>query len=173
MSSEQMTPEGHKTLRHGRLLTPLEDSMCGVNLQLGKLYVIAGQGAQLNLCNYVKEYQKMSIIERKGFSGVYRKACGCEVSKNINKKKENFEAQFYNFSGICLLNRLEPVLAIAAWFTPKLPPVANGHRLPSVKLNSVPVCPQHIKRPRDPSDSAVGEERLCMRSACQILEHSE
>ncbi|XP_037823387.1 tissue inhibitor of metalloproteinase [Lucilia sericata] len=77
--SYKMTPEGHKTLRHGRVLTPLEDSMCGVNLILGKLYVIAGRGAQLSLCNYVKEYQKMSIIERKGFSGVYRKACGCEV----------------------------------------------------------------------------------------------
>ncbi|KAM7363562.1 tissue inhibitor of metalloproteases [Cochliomyia hominivorax] len=77
--SYKMTPEGHKILKHGRLLTPLEDSMCGVNLTLGKLYVIAGQGTQLNSCHYIKEYQQMSIIERRGFSGVYRKACSCEV----------------------------------------------------------------------------------------------
>ncbi|TMW40607.1 hypothetical protein DOY81_014314 [Sarcophaga bullata] len=92
-STRLMTPEGHKVLRHGRLLTASEDSMCGVNLELGKLYVIAGRGAQLNLCNYVKEYQKMSIIERKGFSGIYRKACSCEVKACFrNGCLRNFES---------------------------------------------------------------------------------
>ncbi|TMW41230.1 hypothetical protein DOY81_013689, partial [Sarcophaga bullata] len=71
----------------------LQVSMCGVNLELGKLYVIAGRGAQLNLCNYVKEYQKMSIIERKGFSGIYRKACSCEVKACFrNGCLRNFES---------------------------------------------------------------------------------
>lgn len=54
--------------------------MCGVDLALGKLYVIAGRGTQLNSCNYIKEYQNMTMIERRGFSLAYRKACSCEVS---------------------------------------------------------------------------------------------
>lgn len=79
-----MTPEGQRTLKHGRIMTSAHDSMCGVNLQLGRLYIIAGRGDQLNLCHYAKEYKKMSIIERTGFTGAYKKGCACEVSWGAN-----------------------------------------------------------------------------------------
>ncbi|XP_005186137.1 tissue inhibitor of metalloproteinase [Musca domestica] len=78
--SYKMTPEGQRTLKHGRIMTSAHDSMCGVNLQLGRLYIIAGRGDQLNLCHYAKEYKKMSIIERTGFTGAYKKGCACEIS---------------------------------------------------------------------------------------------
>lgn len=76
-----MTPAGHRMLRHGRIVTAASDNMCGVHLDIGRLYVIAGKAPLLNLCHYAKEYKKMSIIERTGFNGLYRKACKCEVSK--------------------------------------------------------------------------------------------
>ncbi|XP_061399232.1 tissue inhibitor of metalloproteinase-like [Musca vetustissima] len=78
--SYKMTQEGQRTLKHGRIMTSAHDSMCGVNLQLGRLYVIAGRGDQLNMCHYAKEYKKMSIIERTGFTGAYKKGCGCQIT---------------------------------------------------------------------------------------------
>lgn len=57
------------------------DSLCGgLNLNVGKLYMIAGNSSTVTLCNYVKEYSQMSIVERRGFSGGYRKGCACQVS---------------------------------------------------------------------------------------------
>ncbi|XP_073817475.1 tissue inhibitor of metalloproteases [Musca autumnalis] len=79
--SYKMTPEGQQTLKHGRIMTSGHDSLCGgFDLQLGRLYVIASRGPQLNMCHYAKEYKKMSIIERTGFTGAYKKGCGCEIS---------------------------------------------------------------------------------------------
>ncbi|XP_036224719.1 tissue inhibitor of metalloproteinase [Bactrocera oleae] len=77
--SYKMNEAGHKLLKHGRIVTPNSDAMCGINLDIGKLYVIAGRGPYLNSCSYVKEYQKMSVIERRGFAGAYRKGCKCSV----------------------------------------------------------------------------------------------
>ncbi|XP_030370217.1 tissue inhibitor of metalloproteinase [Scaptodrosophila lebanonensis] len=73
------TPEARKMLRDGRLATPNMDSSCGVKLQLGKVYIIAGRMPQLNLCSYFKEYAKMTITERHGFNGGYKKTCSCNV----------------------------------------------------------------------------------------------
>ncbi|XP_013097182.1 tissue inhibitor of metalloproteinase [Stomoxys calcitrans] len=78
--SYKMTEEGQMTLRHGRIISSSADSMCGVNLELGRLYVIAGRGSQLNLCHYAKEYKKMSIIERTGFTGAYKRGCSCSIT---------------------------------------------------------------------------------------------
>ncbi|XP_037946755.1 tissue inhibitor of metalloproteinase [Teleopsis dalmanni] len=77
--SYKMNSAAHKMLKHGRIITPDSDAGCGINLEVGKLYVIAGRAPYLNLCSYVKEYLKMSVIERRGFSGVYRKGCKCEI----------------------------------------------------------------------------------------------
>lgn len=78
--SYKMTEAAETVLKHGRLSTAFSDAMCGVNLEVGKLYVVAGRGSKLNLCNYIKEYQKMTIIERRGFSGAYRKGCKCKIN---------------------------------------------------------------------------------------------
>lgn len=78
----QTTPEGDMILRHHRLLTPSHDATCGIKLGIGKLYVIVGRGRHLNSCNYIQEYQKMTVVERMGFSRLYRKGCDkCKVSQ--------------------------------------------------------------------------------------------
>ncbi|SPP87718.1 tissue inhibitor of metalloproteinase [Drosophila guanche] len=74
------TPEARRMLRDGRLATPNSDSMCGIRLDLGKVYIIAGRMPTLNVCSYYKEYTKMTITERHGFSGGYAKSCNCTVS---------------------------------------------------------------------------------------------
>lgn len=76
---DQMTDKANDFLKDGRLLTPASDSMCGITLKIGKLYVIAGNNARIGLCNYVKEYSKMTLVERRGFAGGYKKGCPCDV----------------------------------------------------------------------------------------------
>lgn len=74
-------PQSDHFLREGRLLTPAMDSLCGgLSLKVGKLYLIAGNSQYINICNYVKEYSQMTIVERRGFAGGYKKGCACEVS---------------------------------------------------------------------------------------------
>ncbi|CAD6993361.1 unnamed protein product [Ceratitis capitata] len=77
--SYKMNEIGQKMLKHGRIITPNSDAMCGVNMNIGKLYVIAGRGQYLNSCSYVKEYVKMSTVERRGFTGTYYKGCKCAI----------------------------------------------------------------------------------------------
>ena len=78
-----MNEKGHDFLKHGRIMTPDNEGMCGVKLDIGKLYVIAGRAPHFDQCSYVKEYQKMTVVERRGFAGAYRKGCKCEVSKKM------------------------------------------------------------------------------------------
>lgn len=64
------------------MLVPPTDSLCGgLDLRVGKLYLIAGNSQKINICNYVKEYSQMTIVERRGFAGGYKKGCLCEVSE--------------------------------------------------------------------------------------------
>lgn len=75
-----MSPKVREQLKDGRLITPTMDSMCGgLNLKVGKLYLVAGNGAKVGICNYAKEYSQMTIVERRGFAGGYKKGCSCEV----------------------------------------------------------------------------------------------
>ena len=64
--------------------------------EIGQLYAIAGNSQKVNLCQYVKEYSHMSITEKRGIAGAYKKGCACEVSRqprqysfNFNKKRKN------------------------------------------------------------------------------------
>lgn len=75
-----MTNETNNLLKNGRLITPSHDSMCGITLKVGKLYLISANSAEISICNYVKEYSKMTIVERRGFAGGYKKGCSCDVS---------------------------------------------------------------------------------------------
>ncbi|XP_059610307.1 tissue inhibitor of metalloproteinase [Phlebotomus argentipes] len=61
------------------LTTPPMSSMCGVDLKPGLTYAIAGRGTQINLCSYVKEYKKMTVVERRGFASSYHKGCSCRI----------------------------------------------------------------------------------------------
>ncbi|EDW42754.1 GM26178 [Drosophila sechellia] len=74
------TPEARRMLRDGRLSTPRDDAMCGIKLDLGKVYIVAGRMPTLNICSYYKEYTRMTITEPHGFSGGYAKATNCTVS---------------------------------------------------------------------------------------------
>lgn len=86
-----MSEKAHHHLKDGRIITPSLDSLCGgLELKVGKLYLIAASTARVGLCNYVKEYSKMTIVERRGFAGGYKKGCLCEVSvgcMNVFSKK--------------------------------------------------------------------------------------
>lgn len=48
--------------------------------EIGQLYAIAGNSQKVGLCQYIKEYSKMSQVEKRGIAGAYKKGCGCEVS---------------------------------------------------------------------------------------------
>lgn len=76
-----MSKNANHSLKDGRIITASSESMCGVHLNVGSLYVISGKDNRISLCNnYVKEYSKMTIVERRGFAGGYKKGCLCEVS---------------------------------------------------------------------------------------------
>lgn len=75
----QMSNETNQLLRDGRLITPPQDSLCGISLKVGKLYLISASNSRITLCDYIKEYSKMTIVERRGFAGGYKKGCPCDV----------------------------------------------------------------------------------------------
>lgn len=60
----------------------MDDSMCGKpNLRIGKLYVIAGNSHQhINLCNFIQEYSELTVVQKRGLSGIYQHGCHCPVS---------------------------------------------------------------------------------------------
>lgn len=66
-------------LKHGRLMTAPNDAMCGYEFKVGQLYAIAGRSASVGLCDYIKEYSKLTMVEKRGIAGGYKKGCACEV----------------------------------------------------------------------------------------------
>lgn len=74
-----MNDRAHDILSAGKLQTAVHDSMCGKPLHIGKQYMIAGRGGRISLCSYAEPYARMSIVERRGFAGGYRKGCPCDV----------------------------------------------------------------------------------------------
>lgn len=79
-----MNDAAEKYLSEGKLRTAFDSSMCGIQLVTGKLYVIAGRSQYIGICNYVRNYSRMTIVERRGFAGGYKKGCMCDVSKIAN-----------------------------------------------------------------------------------------
>lgn len=76
-----MTEKAQHYLKHGRLLSGSPQNSCFVQLTVGKLYVIAGRSANINICNtYIKEYHRLSIAERRSLAGGYKKGCACQVN---------------------------------------------------------------------------------------------
>lgn len=53
--------------------------------EIGQLYAIAGNSQKVGLCQYIKEYSKMTQVEKRGIAGAYKKGCGCEV-RTFNAK---------------------------------------------------------------------------------------
>lgn len=78
-----MNDRARDLLRDGKLVTAADSSMCGQPLTLGKLYMIAGRSARVSLCSYAQPYGRMSLVERRGFAGGYRKGCECDVQMQM------------------------------------------------------------------------------------------
>lgn len=129
----QKSPQTDHFLREGRLLTPDMDSMCGgLNLKVGKLYLIAGNSQHINICNYVKEYSQMSIVERRGFAGGYKKGCACEVSEAYIIIVAPIRVVLTQI-GLTTFADCFRLSQRSKWSIIKRLASANGHRFPIVK----------------------------------------
>ncbi|XP_053660944.1 tissue inhibitor of metalloproteinase [Anopheles marshallii] len=82
----KMSEEARKLLRHGKLFTPSQSSLCGITLEPNKLYAIAANSEQVGLCDFVRPYSDLSIVEKRGLAGIYRKGCKCKINQCWNQK---------------------------------------------------------------------------------------
>lgn len=84
----KMNPRAQKLLKPGKLITPAMDSMCGLQLEINQLYAIAAQDIHVGLCSFVRKYSDLTIVEKRGLAGIYRKGCPCKIkpcfSSNCN-----------------------------------------------------------------------------------------
>lgn len=79
----KMSEKAVVALKSGRLLTALEDSMCGVDLDVGQLYVIGGKvtslQARINLCGFTENWRNLTNRQRKGLRRMYHHGCHCQI----------------------------------------------------------------------------------------------
>lgn len=75
----KMNPRAQKLLKPGKLITPAMDSMCGLQLEVNQLYAIAAQDIHVGLCSFVRKYSDLTIVEKRGLAGIYRKGCPCKI----------------------------------------------------------------------------------------------
>lgn len=73
-------------LKQSRLITAPSDGLCGYTFKIGQLYAIAGNSQKVGLCQYIKEYDKMTHVEKRGMAGAYKKGCGCEINLCMNNR---------------------------------------------------------------------------------------
>lgn len=74
-----MSEKAQHYLKHGRIFSASIDSMCGYNFKLGELYLIAASSPNVGICHYIRPYSEMSIVEKRGVAGGYKKGCECSV----------------------------------------------------------------------------------------------
>lgn len=74
-----MSEKAKHYLKHGRIFSAGNDGLCGIDFNLGELYLIAGTSPNVGICNYVKQYSKMTLVEKRGVAGGYKKGCECKV----------------------------------------------------------------------------------------------
>jgi metalloproteinase inhibitor 3 len=71
-------------LKYGRLLTPVQDSMCGVVLQLNQMYAISGRvnslKAHVYTCDMVVPWKDLTRRQRKGLKAIYKNGCDCKIN---------------------------------------------------------------------------------------------
>ncbi|XP_072377224.1 tissue inhibitor of metalloproteinase [Diabrotica undecimpunctata] len=81
----KVSEKGILALKSGRLLTPKYGAMCGVDLEVGKLYVISGNivtlKANINMCGMSIEWNHLTRRQRKGLRLLYRHGCTCKIRK--------------------------------------------------------------------------------------------
>uniref|UniRef100_A0A182NL89 NTR domain-containing protein n=1 Tax=Anopheles dirus TaxID=7168 RepID=A0A182NL89_9DIPT len=82
----KMSDEARKLLRNGKLYTASSSSMCGITLEPNKLYAIAANSDEVGLCDFVRPYADLSIVEKRGLAGIYRKGCRCKINQCMGYK---------------------------------------------------------------------------------------
>lgn len=75
-----MSEKAEYYLQKGTVKTASNSAACGIDLQVGKIYVISGNSQHIGICNYVKEYSKLTSVEKKGLAAGYKHGCHCRVS---------------------------------------------------------------------------------------------
>ncbi|EAU75995.2 AGAP003319-PA [Anopheles gambiae str. PEST] len=76
----KMSDEARQLLNHGKLYTSTMDSACGIKLKPSTLYAIAANSEQVGLCDFIRPYDELSLVEKRGLAGVYRKGCKCKIN---------------------------------------------------------------------------------------------
>ncbi|GLV44389.1 Tissue inhibitor of metalloproteases [Carabus blaptoides fortunei] len=80
----KLSEKAKVALKSGRLLTALSGAMCGVQLEIGKVYLITGRvsGLQpyISLCGLTKPWREVTSRQRKGFRVIYSRGCDCKIS---------------------------------------------------------------------------------------------
>lgn len=75
----KMSEEARNLLRNGKLYTASQSAMCGVQLDPNTLYAIAANTDHVGLCDFIRPYSQLTIVEKRGLAGIYRKGCQCEI----------------------------------------------------------------------------------------------
>ncbi|XP_055689551.1 tissue inhibitor of metalloproteinase [Lutzomyia longipalpis] len=66
-------------LKIRRIVTSSQDSTCMVDLKPGRTYAIAARSTHITLCDFVQEYKKLTVVERRGIASTYSKGCECDI----------------------------------------------------------------------------------------------
>ncbi|KAF5278332.1 hypothetical protein FQA39_LY05821 [Lamprigera yunnana] len=115
----KMNEKAKVALKSGRVLTSTWDSLCGVKLEIGKVYAIGGSiqslKAHINLCGLIEPWDKLTKRQRKGLNRMYQQGCTCGIKRcrppNCQKAKDFCSWSTFNFNdkldcqrmqGICL-----------------------------------------------------------------------
>lgn len=108
----KMSEKAYVALKSDKIITPKYDSMCGLQLEIGKLYVISGRvlslRAYVNMCGYAAKWETISRRQRKGLRKMYDYGCTCKIKrcnsqhcpKNVNTC--NWKSRCHEREGICL-----------------------------------------------------------------------
>ncbi|CAG9770559.1 unnamed protein product [Ceutorhynchus assimilis] len=82
----KISEKGQVALKSGRIHTPIDSAMCGVNMKVGTLYVISGRIESLRahtmMCDMIKEWKNLTRRQRKGLRQMYKRGCSyCTVKR--------------------------------------------------------------------------------------------
>ncbi|KAH1009721.1 hypothetical protein HUJ04_002035 [Dendroctonus ponderosae] len=89
----KISEKGLVALKSGKIHTSIYGSMCGVQLTIGKLYVLSGTinslRAYVNACNMIEEWKHLTKRQRKGLKLMYKHGCSCKVKNCLYHRCNN------------------------------------------------------------------------------------
>ena len=80
------TEKAQIALKNKRIITPAESSMCGTNLEVGKMYALSGMvfnfKAWINYCGNIHiPWKELTNRQRKGLKKSYKEGCNCKINR--------------------------------------------------------------------------------------------